>query len=122
MADESLGVPATPSRDPLQPAVSASPANAAQPMVIAAARELNKRFASSCNVNAEDQWNLESEVFISDAEAALKAAGVPWMLETLRGCLHFDDAFIAEGPLGRALIQWRTEAEKVIGKATGRQS
>lgn len=46
------------------------------PMVIAAAKELNQRVADSCNVNADDQWALEGEVYISDADAMLKAAGV----------------------------------------------
>lgn len=39
------------------------------------ARTLSDRSAEACNVNAEDNWKIYSELFIEDVRAMLKAIG-----------------------------------------------
>jgi hypothetical protein len=36
-----------------------------------------------------------------------------WLREIISGCLHFDDAYIGDGPLGRGLIGWLKEARRI---------
>lgn len=43
-------------------------------MVVAAARELNKRAAEACNVDEADSWNIYGDEYIEDARAVLEAA------------------------------------------------
>ena len=62
-----------------------------QTAIVAAARTLAKRFADSCNVNAEDVWNLHAGEFTDDASAALEAAGVTQLLDALRAVVKEAD-------------------------------
>lgn len=55
-------------------------------MVIAAARALSRRNAEVCGVDPDDTWKLYGEDFKQDAEEALRAAGVPELLDALKKC------------------------------------
>lgn len=35
-----------------------------------------------------------------------------WLREIISGCLHFDDAYIGDGPIGRGLKGWLAEARR----------
>jgi hypothetical protein len=50
------------------------------PMVVSAARAMNKRMADQCNVDADDQWKLYGDDMLSDAKAILDAAGATDLL------------------------------------------
>lgn len=56
-------------------------------MTVAAAKEQCRRVADSCNVYFDDLWKTEGEVFLSDADAMLKACGAHELLEALRLCI-----------------------------------
>lgn len=57
------------------------------PMVVAAARAMNKRMAEQCNVDADDQWKLYGDDMLSDAKAILDAAGAIDLLSALKTML-----------------------------------
>jgi hypothetical protein len=54
------------------------------PMVMRAARVLNRRAAQCCNTNEEDSWRVYGPDFIADAHAALTACGALECLEALQ--------------------------------------
>lgn len=94
-------------------------------MVIAAAKELNKRVADSCNVNADDQWALEGDVFISDADAMLEAAGAPELLEIVRITIGNVRSLGPAGALAQVYTpyrEWLAQLEAAYTNATGAQA
>ena len=63
----------------------------------------------------EAEKQLRTLAGIARDEAAADNAR---LREALEGCLHFDDAFIAHGPAGDALKQWRAAARRLLGHPT----
>lgn len=91
------------------------------PMVLAAARALSAQAAQECNVDADDQWKVYSDVFMVDAEAALKACGAFDLLEALQA----EEEWRARDLSGAIDPEWDYETmvgakrRAAIAKATG---
>lgn len=61
------------------------------PMVTAAARALNQCVATSCGIDAEDQWKTYSDDFLNDAQIVLDAAGMPVLVTVLQDVVMLAD-------------------------------
>lgn len=86
------------------------------PMVTAAARALNQCVATSCGIDAEDQWKTYSDDFLNDAQIVLDAAGVPDILAALNQITDYarkDGDIVAQhlGGIARAAIAKVTGVE-----------
>lgn len=77
------------------------------PMVIAAAHALNECVATSCGIDAEDQWNIYSADFLNDAQAVLDAAGMPVLVTVLQ-----DVVMLAE----EMHTHWDNDRDAKVGK------
>lgn len=84
------------------------------PMVVAAARALNKRCADACGIDAEDQWKIYGAEFLEDAQFVLDAAGASDLLASLK---EADEDFEREG--FDKECSYRDHIIAAIDKATG---
>lgn len=83
---------------------------AVHPMVIKAARVLNRRTAQCCNTDEEDSWRVYGPDFIADAQVALTGCGA---LDCLQGLEYA----VSQVPEFGTVPGIKSTLEKVYGSA-----
>jgi hypothetical protein len=89
--------------------------------VVAAAKELSKRAAADCNVDADDMWKTYGDDYLRDAEAALEASGFSDLLQALKELTEIAEEEWGGYPEMTNGFQLLARARAAISKATGEQ-
>jgi hypothetical protein len=96
-------------------------------MTYKVARTLCKRAAAMCGTNERDEWNSYSELYTSDAQAALKACGAFDLLDALLNALPYVEDVLADKAqlacFKPGVVQAHAKAIRAaVAKATGAQA